>query len=386
MPKRRPQKHDAGRIRYVTSRLNAEGSVRWYWRRPGHPLQRLPDNPEARAYEAIRLNAEADRPKDKIDGGFPEGTIGWLIALYKKNARPIGNAKLYTELSNNTRSNYDRFLNDLSSRLGKFSITGFTRVVVVQYFESIPRGSQGAAASVLFNLGALAHNSGRLPANPARELGVSKGPARSELWSSADLQTFFQACRVHREGTAVWDAIMLGLFTGQRVGDVLKLGISNIKNGKWNFIQSKTRKELSFPVHKALEPLISEALAVGREHVISSSTGRPVAKSTLESWFREIRDATPLHNLQFRDLRRTAATTLKELKLDDDNIIAITGHTRESFRKAMADVYIVKTERIARETVDRWESSHPAAILRVTRNSVSSPVRAIALAASEETE
>ena len=36
------------RLRYAQQRRNKGGAIRWYWRRPGFPLVRLPDDPVRR--------------------------------------------------------------------------------------------------------------------------------------------------------------------------------------------------------------------------------------------------------------------------------------------------------------------------------------------------
>lgn len=45
--------------KYVTKRSRS-GGTQWYWQRPGHKLQRLPDNPAERSAMAERLNRSVE--------------------------------------------------------------------------------------------------------------------------------------------------------------------------------------------------------------------------------------------------------------------------------------------------------------------------------------
>lgn len=358
---RPPRREDA--IRYVVARKNRSGDVRWYWRRPGFDLVRLPDDAVTRSIEAIKLNDMADRAREGV--AKREGTMAWLVAAYRENAVRIGKAKPYGQLAKQTRANYARFLRDLEERLGHLHVSAFTRRVVVDYVAEVEQGSRAVAAAVLKNLLALAEYHGLVDDNKAAGLGIEKGPPRRQWWPQEALEEFYQACTAHREGAAVWDGIMLILYTAQRVVDAIQLGLPNVVDGWWQFSQGKTKKAMDFPVHQALAPIIAEARAAGRMHLVASSTGAAVPYGTFDAWFRDIRDQTSLQDLQLRDLRRTAATTLKEMGLDDDYIITLTGHTKASFQAMMSEVYIVKTRKMARKAVSRWERADGSAVRRV---------------------
>ncbi|WP_404379555.1 tyrosine-type recombinase/integrase [Caenispirillum salinarum] len=284
------------------------------------------------------------------------GTIAWLVREYMANTREIGRAKPYEELAKQTKANYKRFLNDFVDRFGSLRIASFTRPVIVNYYLSTPKGSRATCQAVLGNLFSFAYNQGIVDVpNKAAELGARKGRPRKQYWHPDDMEAIRIACTKHREGDAVWDGIQLTLYTAQRVSDGLSFRRSHMVGRIWEFQQQKTRKEMSIPIHKELDRIIEAARADGRDHLVASSTGKRVPYKTFEDWFRQIRDLAERPHLQLRDLRRTAATTLKNLGMDDDSIIAMTGHTKKSFEEMMREVYVVRTPEQAQPAIDAWE-------------------------------
>jgi hypothetical protein len=103
------------RARYVTTRPNADGSLRYYWQRRGQPLTRLPDDPIRRWEMQLAVNAKADRKEvlavleeDEDDQSLDlPGTIGWTVARYKSSP------KYKDETAASTKKYYRRFLSQI---------------------------------------------------------------------------------------------------------------------------------------------------------------------------------------------------------------------------------------------------------------------------------
>jgi hypothetical protein len=75
-------------IRYVTTRTNADGTMRYDWRRKGHKLVNLSTDPENRFAQQHRLNLSADRSEriaeldlaQDHERAYPISSLGWVIA------------------------------------------------------------------------------------------------------------------------------------------------------------------------------------------------------------------------------------------------------------------------------------------------------------------
>ncbi len=343
------------KLKYVTRRRNKKSADRWYWQRSGFPLTRLPDDDYERWKMAMELNASADAAKNGPQ--TREGSMAWLVENYRESEVKIGKGKPYQDLAANTKQNYAHWLNDLETRFGHLLVRHFTRKVVVEYVQAVPKGTRGVAASVLKNLMGLAEYHGLISGNPAKDLGISKNPARKTLWLDDDLESFRKEAEKHTEGKTVITGLTLMLFTGQRPGDALRMSLHDLEDGYISVVQEKTGKRLDIPCHSNVKELFDRARGEHRLQIVVSSAGKPVHYKTFESWFREIREAAKLEHLQMRDLRRTAATKLKELGCTDEEVTAITGHSKASFQAAMADIYVVKTRKMARSAMDKWEQN-----------------------------
>ena len=81
-------------------------------------------------------------------------------------------------------------------------------------------------------------------------------------------------------GTRERLAFALLLYTGQRVGDVVKLKRSDIIGGGIQLVQQKTGTPLAIPIHPALERALRAGPARGL-FLIGDKNGRPIAAASL---------------------------------------------------------------------------------------------------------
>ncbi len=132
------------RIRYVEKRSNRNGRTRWYWRRRGHPVTRLPDDPADRLRMATRLNEAADREEN--GRSHPPGSVAWVCEKYRASDR-------WKDLAPGTVKYYARYLADIEDA-GRDLPFGeaWTRKVVVDFLESYPDKDRRKVASVLRNV------------------------------------------------------------------------------------------------------------------------------------------------------------------------------------------------------------------------------------------
>ncbi|NWH09411.1 MAG: tyrosine-type recombinase/integrase [Alphaproteobacteria bacterium] len=156
--------------------------------------------------------------------------------------------------------------------------------------------------------------------------GVKPLRVRSEgfkNWSESDIAQFEAA---HPSGTRARLAFALLLYTGQRRGDVVKIGRQHAKDGALVLTQEKTGRRLSIPI---VEPLRQEleGPAAGPMTYLVTHTGAPFSGPGFTNWFREcVRAANLPAGLSAHGLRKAASRRLAEAGCTPHQIAAITGH------------------------------------------------------------
>lgn len=120
--------------------------------------------------------------------------------------------------------------------------------------------------------------------------------------------------------------VLIGLYTAQRLGDVLRLPWSAYDGYTITLRQSKTGAELSIPAH----PDLITALASERRAAVVMCT-RPDGAAWKPDHFKHVFTATRRRlglpdDLHFHGLRHLAAARMAEAGCTPSEIQAITGH------------------------------------------------------------
>lgn len=161
--------------------------------------------------------------------------------------------------------------------------------------------------------------------NPARGIPLFK--QQSEGWEPwpDDVRDEFEKAASPR-ACLVYE---LCLGTGQRIGDVLKIRWSHIKNGAYDFTQGKTDKPLWIPLTDRLEAFLGTVEKKGLT-VITDKNGLPVSYRTVAEEMRKVKarmkhpDAS---NYVTHGLRKNATIELYQSGCDDEMVRAVTGHS-----------------------------------------------------------
>ena len=144
------------------------------------------------------------------------------------------------------------------------------------------------------------------------------------------------------------DAMDLSYLTGQRPADVLKMRITDVKDGAIELKQNKTSKRLRILLNnedgdrtklgQLLDRIKARKQKVASLFIIATPTGVPLNKGTLRTRFDEARAAAAKNELevgneelavrirafQFRDIRPKAAS-----ETDLDHASKLLGHTNK---------------------------------------------------------
>lgn len=171
-----------------------------------------------------------------------------------------------------------------------------------------------ALMSAIWNWG---RDTGRtsLP-NPCAGVKRNKEYGRDRYVTDDELQAVWEkACEPLR------DALDLYHLTGQRVGDVLRMSLTDVRDGCLHLRQRKTGKPLRLVVEGELASVYEriKARAFPERAVVSlalvrDESGQRMTYDALSDRFQAAREAAGVH-FQLRDLRAKAATDLEDLAL-----------------------------------------------------------------------
>jgi integrase len=133
----------------------------------------------------------------------------------------------------------------------------------------------------------------------------------------------------HPIGTRARLAFGLLLYTGQRRGDVIRMGSQHVRGGFMRVVQQETGFALEIPMHPALAEILAAHQA---EHLtfLTTAAGKPFSAQGFTAWFRAIvQEAGLLPGLSAHGLRKAMCRRLAESGCSANQISAISGHSTQ---------------------------------------------------------
>lgn len=318
----------------------------YYYRRNGRYWGRLPGQPGS--VEFAQEYARIDATFDKDDSApAVSGTFAALAEAY------ISSAEFKTNLKAKTQAAYRYDIDILKKRFGQFRIDDIDMAHVLK-MRDIFAATPGKANTlirtmrVVYGWGIARRMAKRNPAD-LKSAGVKKlRGGEHRPWPPTALAKFRAEAATH-----LVLAMELGLWTGQRQGDLIRVRWDDISDGYLHVIQEKTGKELWIPVSQQLQALLSKAPKQALT-VLVNSKGVPWRTSNvLAQAFGDEMKRLGLDGLVFHGLRKTTAVVLAEAGCSTKQIAAITGqsdqmvehYTKGANQKVLADAAVVKLER-----------------------------------------
>ena len=159
-------------------------------------------------------------------------------------------------------------------------------------------------------------------------------------------------------------AFKIGLYTGQREGDVLRMSWHDYDGERIHVVQAKTGAKLRIPVHMELRKAL-DAHARVSPIILTTASGKPFTGSYFRHHWRKAMAAAGLEGLVFHGLRYTAAAKLAEAGCSLKEIAAITGHkslamlekySRGADQEKLAGAAILRLENAARTKIGKLRS------------------------------
>lgn len=343
------------RPRYLIKRKRADGAIAYYWdhrRRPG--TKRLSDDPTEAWQQAELLNEQMDleaaglAAKNKRLTPLP-GTIAHLIDEYRASSD-------FQDLAAKTRKGYEAHLTWLRDGFGDL-IPAEIDARFIQKLKTKMRATPyqaNARVAVIRLLYSFGRRHGLAPdVNPAAGFRRVKVKPRHQVWTADEIARFLASAR-----PSMRLAFLLGLFTLQREGDLIRLPWSAYDGLRIELRQQKTGKLISARAHSELKTTLDATSRKATTILVSEATGRPYDEHHFRHVFGREREAAGIRTeLQFRDLRRTGAVILGRRGESTLRISALGGWSISQTAKIL-ETYVPLDAEMADAAVASFEESN----------------------------
>lgn len=251
-------------------------------------------------------------------GPMPGGrTVKALAASYVRSDR-------WKELKPRTQEDYAKVISDIEAALGPTAISAIERRHVIRMRDAfaeakgVRRGNY--CAQVFRTMCEHGIDIGWIKANPAKGVSLLKTRPGTEKvnrpWT-AEEQAEFEAVATPR-ARIIYE---LCLGTGQRIGDVLLMKWSDLKDGSIHVVQEKTGAKLWIPLTDRLRDYLARDV-VRHEYIVPGGWRTPLARHSANYAMRQ---ASP-PGCTIHGLRYTAVYELAMAGCSDEEIASITGH------------------------------------------------------------
>lgn len=228
----------------------------------------------------------------------------------------------FNDLAAGTQKNYRVYIKQLRRDFGPSPIGDIKRKHIKAFRDGIAdrRGAANQSVRVMMAVMAWAIDADIIEVNPAAKIkNLKVGEHRP--WPEALIQRVLSDAPKH----IVW-VVAMGLYTGQRKGDLLRAKWKDIEDGGIHFIQQKTGKHVWVPILPELDAVLT---GVNRRslHILTTGSGRVWKASNFDSVFGGYLKRAGIEGYVFHGLRKNAAMILAEAGCTTEEIKAWTGHS-----------------------------------------------------------
>jgi integrase len=348
---------------FPTYKTLKDGSRRTYWyhRATG---QRLHGNPGSQEFIADYARAE------KLIRDRHAGTVNSMIRGYTTSV------EFEEKLAPSTQAEYKRMLTKAEGEFGNMSIAVLEDPRVKRDFlewrEKIARTSGNREAdnrlSAISAMLTWAADRGKITTNYVKGFRRLYHVDRSEIiWLPEHIAVFMKVASIEMQR-----ALILGLHTGQREGDLLRLSWSAYDGLRIILRQGKARRcgklapLIEIPCTAALRRMLDGMERVS-PLVLTTKSGQSFKKRYFARLWDEATAKAGLQSvtlpgsddpvqLHFHDLRGTAITLLSEAGCTPQQIATITGHSLKTVHRIL-ERYLARTRGLAEQAIFNFENS-----------------------------
>ncbi|MCL2714931.1 MAG: tyrosine-type recombinase/integrase [Alphaproteobacteria bacterium] len=317
------------------------GKPRFYFRRPGYERVALPGTPWSEEFMnayAVALSGPAC-PAGSGANSVRNEDFDTLAVRYYASAG-------YLQLAPATKTRYRIEIERLRRDYGPRAIVGLVRKEIVEMLGQ--RAAKPWAANnwlrLLKRLMKFAVEIGMRRDDPTA--GVARIKVKSKGFPTWEEEHIAKYRECHPLGTKARLALELLLNTGQRRGDVLRMGRQHIRSGTLSIEQRKTGMLVQIPVMPELEAAI-DAMAFEYPTFLTTDSGKPLSGNGFGKWFRNRADEAGIpKGYTAHGLRKANATRLAEAGCTEHELMAWGGwstlaevqrYTKAANRKRLAE-------------------------------------------------
>lgn len=329
------------RFKWLVSDIaKPSGTVRYYVRKPGQRKVRIRERfgtPEFLQAYLKAMEGTAPQPAPKAKHKASEGTLQWLVNRYYGSTT-------FKELGDETQKVRRRILDKICERnasLDYRTITGGHIRLGMDCHTGRPEAANGylKAFRGLFKF---AVEREYMTADPSA--GIKKVRHRTDGFHTWTIEEVRQYEARHPVGTKARLALSLLLYTGQRRGDVVRMGRQHVDAGLLRVVQGKTAAALQLPVLPILADVIAQSPCGDLTYLVTQ-WGKPFTAAGFGGKFREWCDQAGLNHCTAHGLRKAGATVAAENGATDRELMAIFGwknaaqvsvYTRKANNKRLA--------------------------------------------------
>jgi integrase len=325
-----------------------------------------------------RLNGKPGSPEFIADYAAAEklirdrqaGTFNGLVRAYTLSV------EFEKKLAASTQSEYRRLLTAAEREFGNMPLPALddprVRKDFLDWREKVAKISgEREADNRLSAISAMltwAVDRGQTNANYLRGFRRLYHADRSEIiWLPEHIASFMKVAPIELQR-----ALILGLHTGQREGDLLRLPWSSYDGLRISLRQGKARRSgrlgplIEIPCTAALSRMLDGMERIS-PLILTTKTGRSLKKRYFSRLWNEAMEKAGLRSvllsgsdqpveLHFHDLRGTAVTLLSEAGSTPQQIATITGHSLKTVHRIL-ERYLARTLGLAEQAIFNFENS-----------------------------
>src|SRR5215831_15372352 len=258
------------RLPFIHEYRDRHGKLRRYVRRPGSRRVALPGLPGSREFMQAYQDAMTGpllRPRAPKAGTLAALAAEFFGSTEFANLRPSSQATYRLVLSPILTMDGDRLVRDLPADKAR---------KIVQEIGANRPAMANLTRAILRRLFSFAMAIGQRRDNPFNAVPKYK-IGTHHTWTDEQLTAYEQRWPLGTRERLAFDIL---LYTAQRVGDVVRMQRSDIRNGVITLVQQKTGAEVFVPLHSALARSIKAGPSRG-VYLIGDENGRPINRRTL---------------------------------------------------------------------------------------------------------
>jgi integrase len=305
------------KLEYVHE-YRSRGRTYYYFRRRGYKQVALKGTPGSAEFMAAYQEALATTQPQEIGADRTKpGTVNAAIVGYYQSL-------IFRQAADGTQALRRRILERFRAGHGDKRIATLPPEFVRRMLDRMKPGEARNWLKTLRALLDFAVTEGFRVDNPMRAIKLPKMKVKHHRpWTPEEIAQYE---RKHPIGTKARLAFALGLYTGQRAGDVCRMGLGHVHNGDLSVKQEKTGAQLTLPIRSELQAIL-DATPSGHMTFLVTRSGRRYARVDFSMQFRAWCDAAGLpSDCVFHGLRATLCTQLADAGRSPHEIAAWSGH------------------------------------------------------------